>query len=230
MDPTERFAALMADPSASPPLDEAAFLIAAAQRRHFDLIGQLARLDEMAASTPSPTVEGLVRRLFWGETALRGNEADYYDPENSLLDAVLDRQVGLPITLSVVVIEVGRRLGLRFGGVGMPAHFLVRALDPPHDGGPEFLDAFGGGRRLTADGCRALYQTVSGGVEEWDDAWLEPVDHRSIVIRMLNNLKAAYARRADLGGLLRVMRLRMAVPELAAVESDEHRRLLARLN
>lgn len=230
MDPTERFAALMDDPLASPPLDEVALLIAAAQRQEFDLIGQLARLDEIAASTPSPTIEGLIRRLFWGDTALRGNDVDYYDPENSLLDAVLDRQVGLPITLSVVVIEVGRRLGLRFGGVGMPAHFLVRALDPPADGGPEFIDAFGGGRRLSADGCRALYRAVSGGSSEWDDAWLEPIDHRSIVIRMLNNLKAAYARRADIGGLVRVMRLRMAVPELAAVETDEYRRVLARLN
>ncbi len=230
MDPTERFAELMEDPLTAPPLDEAAFLIAAAQRPRFDLIGQLARLDEIAASTPSPTIDGLIRRLFWGETALRGNEADYYDPENSLLDAVLDRQLGLPITLSVVVIEVGRRIGLRFGGVGMPAHFLVRALDPPADGGPEFIDAFGGGRRLTPAGCRELYQTVSGGASEWDDRWLEPIDHRSIVIRMLNNLKAAYARRNDLGGLLRVVRLRLAVPELAAVESDEYRRLLARLN
>ncbi|MFZ1490380.1 MAG: transglutaminase-like domain-containing protein [Ilumatobacteraceae bacterium] len=231
MDAVARFAALMSDPSVDPPLDELAFSIAAAFHPELDLREQLARLDYIATSTSMPTVDGLVRRLFWGDTALRGNEADYHDPENSMLDAVLDRQLGIPISLSVVVIEVGRRLGLHLAGVSMPGHFLVRCIELPEgDDGPDFVDAFHGGRRLDAAGCRALYESIGQDPLRWNDRWLEPVDHRTIAVRMLNNLKSIFRGRGDLGRLRSVLQLRAGVPELAAAETGELRRLAAALN
>ena len=108
-------------------LDEMSFLITAAilNDENFDLIGQMARLDEIAASVPSPTVAGIATYLFSGPDAFVANRAEYYDPDNSLLSRVIDRHAGIPITLSIVLIEVARRLGVPLVGVAMPGHFWL---------------------------------------------------------------------------------------------------------
>ena len=129
-DPTARFTELVQTPEAEWALDEASFLIATHARPDLDLPAQLARLDELAAQAGEPTLDGL-RRLLFRDLGFSGNEVDYYDPRNSFLDEVLDRRTGIPITLAVVMLEVGRRLGVPLAGVSMPGHFLVRdKVDP----------------------------------------------------------------------------------------------------
>src|SRR5439155_5170289 len=119
------------------PLDEAALLVAAHDRPELDVAGELEQLDALAAGCAEPSLDGLRRHLF-ANLGFVGNTDDYYDPRNSFLDEVVTRRTGLPITLAVVTIEVGRRLGLALAGVGMPGHFLVRASGEPGT----FLDPF----------------------------------------------------------------------------------------
>ncbi|HEV7536715.1 MAG TPA: transglutaminase-like domain-containing protein, partial [Acidimicrobiia bacterium] len=158
-----RFADLVARPDDEIPLDEATLLIAAQARPDLDIGAEQGRLDELAGGCGEATLDGLTRHLFT-ELGFTGNAERYRDPDNSYLDQVMRRRVGIPISLSVLTMEVGRRLGVAIDGVGMPGHFLVRHRADP----VIFLDPFGGGRRLDAAGCRAIFASL-GGVG-WDDA------------------------------------------------------------
>ena len=109
---TERFAELMASPG-EVPLDVACLLIAAHADRHVDIDVELARLDVLATGCTFGD-EASVRAMLFGELWFRGNRDDYYDPDNSFLDKVLDRRLGLPISLSVLLMEVGRRAGIHY--------------------------------------------------------------------------------------------------------------------
>lgn len=225
MEPTARFAALVAAETAQPPLDLAMALIAASSTPNLDVEGQLARLDGLAARCPTPTFTGVTRHLF-GPGRLRGDRSDYGDPRNSLLDQVLARRLGIPIVLGAVAIEVGRRVDVAIDGVGMPGHFLIG--DPTAPG--RYCDPFHDGRVLDPPACRALHRQVVGARAVWDDSFLDPVSHRSMVVRMLTNLKVSYQRRRDVAGLRRVMTLRAAFPELATAERRELDRLMAPTN
>jgi regulator of sirC expression with transglutaminase-like and TPR domain len=110
---------LLARPEPEIPLDQAALLIAAHAHPELDVDARLAQLDTLAAGSVGLSSTELATRLFVTE-GFAGNESDYGDPRNSYLDDVLDRHLGIPITLSVVMLEVGRRCGLRLHGVGMP--------------------------------------------------------------------------------------------------------------
>jgi regulator of sirC expression with transglutaminase-like and TPR domain len=133
--------------------------------------------------------------------------------------------VGLPITLSVLAIEVGRRSGVPLSGVAMPGHFLVRdKVDPD-----VFADPFHGGRLLTAAQCRQMHRALTGGAT-WDDAYLEPASKRTIVIRVLSNLKVIAELRSDWTMLSWVMSLRQAIPGVAEAEAGQFRELMARFN
>jgi len=111
MDATERFAAAVAAPAGEMRLDVAAFCLAAHARPGVDVDVQCARLDRLAQGCPTPTFDGMRGYLF--ETlGFRGNTRDYGDPENSFLDSVLERRLGIPISLAVVMMEVGRRVGV----------------------------------------------------------------------------------------------------------------------
>jgi regulator of sirC expression with transglutaminase-like and TPR domain len=183
MDMAERFAALVALDVADVPLDLAALCIAAAVRPDVDVDGALARLDDLAARCPERTFDGLRSHLFEAEGFL-GNAADYADPGNSFLDRVLERRLGIPITLSVVMLEVGRRIDVPIVGIGMPAHFLVRARDAD-----VYCDAFNGGTRLDVAGCAALFERLAGGAQPFDASLLAPVTTRQVLSRMLTNLE-----------------------------------------
>ena len=204
------FADLVARPDDEIPLDETALLIAYHARPELDLGAELARLDDLAASCDPPTFDGLVRHLF-GDLGFRGNTERYMDPDNSYLDQVLRRRVGIPISLSVLTMEVGRRLGVPLDGVGMPGHFLVRRRDDP----ATFLDPFGGGRRLDAAGCREIFIGLGG--TDWQDAYLEPVGGRAILARMLLNLQSLFLP-ADLRSASWVLQLRLTIPGVATSE------------
>lgn len=116
----ERFAALMSAGPEAFPLDEACLLIAAEADPSLDIDGCLRRLDEIADACASPLLESLVEHLYV-DLGFAGNLNDYYDPRNSLLNFVLDRRIGIPITLAVVTLEVGRRIGVPMSGIGMLA-------------------------------------------------------------------------------------------------------------
>ncbi len=207
MDATERFAELVRRPPDEVPLDETALLIAKHAHPDLDLAGPLAELDHLAAAVAGDTAAGIAGALF-GEGGLAGNTVDYGDPRNSYLDDVLARRLGIPISLSVVMIEVGRRLGVPIYGVGMPGHFLVQPAGE-HD---VWFDPFHEGRRLDEAGCRALYEQMQLDPPFTLDL-LRAVDTRSILSRMLANLQQTFTRR-DPASLAWAARLRLRIPGL----------------
>lgn len=210
---TARFLALVE--SDDVPLDEGALLIAAHAYPSLDVDAELARLDALAAACPS-NLDGLRRYLF-SEVGFRGNEDDYGDPRNSYLNDVLDRRLGIPITLSVVAIEVGRRVGVPLAGVGLPGHFLVRHEAVP----PLLLDPFNGGHALTPEDCEALVGRLYADRVAFTPALLAPVDNRAILARMLNNLRQTFQRVGDAASAAWVLRLRAAIPGTGARELGE---------
>jgi regulator of sirC expression with transglutaminase-like and TPR domain len=207
IDPTQHFAELVARPVADVPLDEAMFAIAAHQNKDLDVLQQLARLDALAGRYQGDSVGDLAQHLFVHE-GFRGNHEDYYDPANSFLDRVLDRKLGLPISLSILAMEVGRRVGVPLLGIGMPGHFLVRSANDP----TLFVDAFDGGVLLDRGGCLAQFRRVVGGGGQWDDSLLAPVGTIDILTRVLTNLHAAFSDRRDAAAMAWVGTLVAALP------------------
>lgn len=203
-------------------LDEMALALAAVLRPDLDLIEQLAVLDQLAADCPTPTRDGVMQHLF-ADGRFRGDRSDYHHWSNSCLDVVLQRRRGMPITLSVVGIEVARRVGVRLVGIGMPGHFLVGDPDDP----TWFADPFHGRHGLSAQDCRAI--VASMGLTRWSDRFLGPTPDRFVIARMLNNLKASCERRGDVVRLALVMQARQEMAEFAD-EHDEALRALAPLN
>lgn len=204
-------------------LAEAALLIGAEAEPGTDLDRWRGRLQTMgaeaaprvqAASGPGEQVRALCRFLY-DEYGLRGNRDAYYDPRNSYLHHVLSRGLGIPITLAVVVIEVGRRAGVPLVGVGFPAHFLVR-----HRDAELFIDPFDAGRPLTVDGCRQLLDGLTGGSVSFEERFLQPTPTREVLARMLRNLKAVHLQRGELDlALAAVDRLLVVHPD----DPDERR-------
>jgi regulator of sirC expression with transglutaminase-like and TPR domain len=207
VDATERFTELVRRPPDVVPLDEAALMIAAHAHPTLDVAAPLAELDRLAEGVPGDTADDVAAALF-GEGGFTGNTVDYGDPRNSYLDDVLARRLGVPITLSVVMIEVGRRVGVPLYGVGMPGHFLVQAAGE-HD---VWFDPFHAGRRLDETGCRELYEQIQPETP-FSREMLRAVDTRRILSRMLGNLQQTFMRR-DPGSLAWVVRLRLRMPEL----------------
>ena len=211
-----RFARLMSGDSDSLDLDEASLVMSSVLQPGLDEIEWLVALDLIAADCPTATPEGVSRYLF-DAMGFAGNKDAYYDWRNSCLDRVMETRTGIPISLSILMIEVGRRVGVKLVGVGMPAHFLVRSVEDD----TTFFDPFDGGRQLDRDDARALFETITRGQAPWSDSHLHPTPNRAIVIRMLNNLKSVFARRSDEVRFALVMQLRAQVAELAVLEADE---------
>lgn len=207
-DAVRRFTALVRAPE--PPLDRAAIALAAGADPGQDPAESLAELDRL--STGVGSAEDLVRRLFV-EEGFAGNARDYHDPRNSLLPEVLRRRTGIPISLAVVTLEVGRRSGVPLEGVGMPGHFLVRLR-----GTHRFLDVFGGGRELDARGCEELFRATSGAGPEvaFGPHLLAPISTRGLLTRMLENLRVVYRTRRRPADLEWVLRMRLALPGAGA--------------
>ena len=218
---SERFAALVNASEDDLPLDEAALLIAAHAYPDLDIAAELAVLDGLAQRCVAPTLDALRNHLFRREWFV-GNRVDYADVRNSYLNDVLGRRLGIPISLSVLLIEVGRRLGLKIDGVGMPGHFLARC-------GDVWIDAFDAGRTMDREECYQLFLRMGGTPASFDPAYLEPVGPRAILARMLANLRVSHAQRGDADALEWIGRLRMAIPGVPLSDHAEHARLLVGL-
>lgn len=217
-DPSARFAELVARSDDEIPLAEAA-LVVAAHDHAVDVAAGLAALDDLAAPL-RPTGVGELARALFVDAGFGGDVADYHDPRNSYLDEVLRRRIGMPITLSVVMIEVGRRCGVPCVGVGMPGHFLVGGDDG-------FVDPFHGGVVVDAAGARRIFDRLRPGAP-FLPSYLDPVGPRAILARILANLVASFVARAPLSAIW-ALRLRLTIPGLAAAERVEAEAMLARL-
>lgn len=159
-----------------------------------------------------------VRCVLFEEEGYRGHRERYYEPENSLIDRVIERRLGIPISLAVVWLEVAKRLGAVAQGVGFPGHFLVR-----HQVGADwkYLDVFDGARVLAAGDAEQLLARVQGAKGRLEPSMLEPVSTRAILLRVANNLKNAYALAQDALGVVRSLdRLLALAPELQTERRD----------
>jgi regulator of sirC expression with transglutaminase-like and TPR domain len=217
--PTARFTTLVRGPEPSIPLDQVALLVAAHANPAVDIGRSIDRLDDIADRCSDRSFTGVVDHLFAAEK-FAGNRDDYYDPRNSFLDAVIDRRVGIPISLGIVAIETGHRVGVPIVGIGMPGHFLVRDATSVE----RYADPFGG-RMLDRDGCRALFGAAQRDAA-FTDSLLTPVGTRAIVARLLANLKGIYLARRDRHNLAWVLTLRCEIP---GVPLDERRELASAL-
>ncbi len=222
--PTDRFADLVRGPESvlREHLDEVALLVAAHARPGLDINAYRARLDEIAARCDEPVLAEVTHQVF-GVEALQGNDRDYYDPRNSYLDEVLDRRLGIPLTLSIVTLEVARRVGIELEGVGLPGHFLVRLPGEL----PVLLDPFAGGVLLSEAECVARFRAVQGAAAPFHPSYLEPVPASAIVARMLENLRTVHIQRQDPASLDWVLLLRGLLPGATVAQQAERSGVLA---
>jgi regulator of sirC expression with transglutaminase-like and TPR domain len=204
----EHLALLLAEPE-HPGLDIQAYL------KKLNVMGELARIKLRSTpncgSAPADRVSPILR-LLYGELHFRGNVTEFYDPQNSFLNHVIDRRTGNPLSLAVVLLAVCRRAGVEVQGVSFPGHFLVRAAKA--SGEMVTIDPFDG-RVLTPSVLHSLYESATGDPGEIDDQFLQPASHKQIVLRMLNNLRAIYELRGDQD------RLRFVLERMALLSPSE---------
>ena len=211
-------------------LDIAALELAAIEFPGLDVESSLFRLENLAEqvgalvkpdSPPLAFIEA-TNELMFDVLQFQGNKSDFYDPRNSCLNSVLMRRLGIPISLSVVYIEVARRLSRPVFGVGLPGHFIVSYEDPLDR---YWVDPFHRGRILTFADCCALAKETAGVDLRANPAVLAPVNTRQILVRMLSNLKAIYLRGQALDKAKQVLDLLiLAMPDYA--EEYRHRGLI----
>jgi regulator of sirC expression with transglutaminase-like and TPR domain len=163
---------------------------------YLDRINRLTQQAEPLVRSGTDTVERvqLLSGFLFGEQGFAGNREEYSDPRNSFLNQVIERRLGIPITLSVIYLEIGRRLGLNLYGVSFPAHFLVKAVD---ERGELIIDPFNAGAILDLEEIKTRLAQIYGQPTELDPAMLRTVGARHILARMLRNLKSIYMTAGD---------------------------------
>jgi regulator of sirC expression with transglutaminase-like and TPR domain len=223
-----RFARLVARPEPDIDLAGAALAIAADGRPEVDDESARRVLDGMAehvrirldTGDPETEVVDRLHDVLYREAGFRPPSATaYQSARNSLLDLVVSRRVGLPISLAIVELEVGWRIGLDLVGVGLPGHFILRAP------GGDYLDPAGFGRRLAPDDCQALLRRSLGDGVLFHAGMLRPVGRRHILARVLRNLRAAHLAARDWPAALGSVEL-MAVIEPGDPDHGRDRGLL----
>jgi regulator of sirC expression with transglutaminase-like and TPR domain len=209
-----------------------ALLIARVEHPTLSPAHSLMHLDELAAASGVARIQDplkalhRLREFLFEEEGFRGNAEEYYDPRNSCLNDVLERRLGIPITLALVVIEVGRRVGLDVVGVGLPGHFVVRAQVGNE---PVLLDPFDGGAVLTHQRAAALVARALGRQMPLTEGHYAPVDKRQILTRMLMNLRGIYCRRGEWDKALAVFDRLLVLDEQSAAHLRDRGTVLVRL-
>jgi regulator of sirC expression with transglutaminase-like and TPR domain len=199
-------------------LSEAAFLIAAEEYPNLDVGHNLERIRLISAEgarrvyelpNPFARLDGIATYLF-DELGFRGNEEDYNDPRNSFLNEVLDRRLGIPITMTLLFMEVAQAAGFETRGVGLPGHFVARVT---FEGRSILVDPYHGGQILTQEDCQELVKRTTGRPSLFRRELLQGVDERGTLARMLLNLKHIYLKREDFSrALSMVERLLLVAP------------------
>jgi regulator of sirC expression with transglutaminase-like and TPR domain len=191
------FAALVEKPEAEIDLVEAALLIARTAFPKLSVSDCTERLDRWAEHLrkslgDSPSAGDILihlNRILFEEEGFRGDQQNYYDPQNSFLNRVMERKLGIPITLSLIYSEVGRRAGFPVHGIALPGHFIAGLL---HAAGTLFIDPFNRGQILTEKECQERVEARYGRPAALDSSWKTPAAKKEILRRMLRNLKAIY--------------------------------------
>lgn len=205
MIPAQRWKEIVSGPEEEIDLAEAALAISAHEYAGLDVADYLARIAGMAETlrgrlrrdiSPADTLVALNHYLF-EELGFHGNTGDYYDPRNSYLNEVLERRLGIPITLALVQIEIGRRIGLAMQGVSFPGHFLVKCTVR---GGVVVLDPYARGASLSLDELEERLKAQRYGLPPPPDMvrhMLAAAGKKEILARLLRNLKGIYLDRRD---------------------------------
>jgi regulator of sirC expression with transglutaminase-like and TPR domain len=206
-------------PDAQIDLAAAALYIAQEEYPNLEVDAYLNALDVMAAEAeervpveryPLKTIQSL-NRYFYDDLGYIGNTDDYYDPRNSFLNEVIERRTGIPITLSLVYLEVARRLDFPMVGINMPGHFLIR---PEFEEVGIFVDAFNQGEILFEQDCEQRLAQIYGRPVQLQPSFTAAVSPRQLLVRMLTNLKMIYLNRQDLSkALAAVERMLLLVPD-----------------
>ena len=236
------FESLIAGEDAAIDLGQAALLIAKEEYPELDAEHYLAKLDalarqvrdllgvslveDVASLNPFVVIDAMNEVLFVQEHFRGSSKADYYNPRNSFLNDVLERRIGIPIALSLIYMEVGRRLGVQIDGIGLPFHFVVGYRLPE---GRIYIDAYEKGRILTERDCRERMRVVFKGKVHFNPRWLEPVSHKQLLVRMLDNLKYIYLDRGDNERALSVCDRLVLLAPRAAIERRDRGRVYVHL-
>ncbi|HJT55535.1 MAG TPA: transglutaminase-like domain-containing protein [Ktedonobacteraceae bacterium] len=233
------FEALITGEDTAIDLAKAALLIAAEEYPDLNIAHYLTQLDMLAQKVyeafdlPSSTFKiatplaqiidplkiiGAMNKVLFKEERFLGNRTNYYDPCNSFLNDVLERHKGIPITLSIIYIEVGKRLGLQIMGIGLPFHFIVRC-DLAESS--IYIDPFERGHLLSEQDCRERISSLFRGKIPFNPLWLEPVSNRQLLTRVLTNLKNIYIRDEDYPRALAACdRIVLLAPDTAIERKD----------
>jgi regulator of sirC expression with transglutaminase-like and TPR domain len=210
-------------------LEGMALLYAAGEYPGLDIGEYEGKLDQLAEECRAaiggyglegPRAAARLCRYLFEVAGFLGNREGYGDPRNSYLNEVIDRKLGIPITLSVVGIAVGRRLGIPLEGVGMPGHFLLRSPE-----GPAYFDPFAGGHPVNEEECHDRVRAIYGESAPWSERYLDPTPDRQILARMLNNLKLTYLQGRDFVRAHRIVEFALALEP----DSEQDRILLYQL-
>ncbi len=232
----EQFAQLVAPEIEDERIDllSATLAIARSEYPQLDVEACIRSIDQFAHRVRSllpqyaepPVIVAALNRVLFEEEGFRGNREDYYDRRNSYLNEVLERRLGMPITLAVLYMEVARRVGLAIFGVGMPGHFLLKYFDI--SGQPTVLDVYEGGRCLAPSECQNRLDQIYAGQVTMQADFLNSISRRQILTRMLNNLKNIYLTSRDFRRALTVIDLILAIYPRSAEEVRQ--RALLRYN
>lgn len=209
------YGALLIAKAAYPDLNESLYL------DRLDRIAARVKLD-LTANTESEDVIAKLNYVFFEQEKFRGNRENYYDPDNSFLNRVLDRKTGIPITLSLIYIEVAGRLGLDVRGIGLPGHFITALY---HASGKIFIDPFNQGEIRTVDECLEIVRTYTDNAVSPDLHWLQPIGGKELLARMLRNLKLIYARQVNDVMLFKTIHWILTLQPEAPAELGERARL-----
>jgi len=179
-------------------------------------IDQITKIDALASRVRDRCPEGAKTRHILGqinwvlfvEEGFRGNQDDYQNPRNSYINEVLDRKLGIPLSLSILYLAIADRLGLAMSGVNLPGHFVIRS---GRGDSTLFVDPYSQGTILDRHGCDRLAARATGRIESIDDAVLAPCSTSTIVVRMLRNLKASHLREHDFTATVPVLRRLVAL-------------------
>lgn len=217
------------------PLLDTALAIATVEYPELDAVRYRERLDGwgdtiLSRLSSDPSLEEVIQTLndfLFDEQGFMGNRDDYYDPRNSFINDVLDRKLGIPLTLSIIYIELGRRLGLPFKGVSFPGHFLVKLS---LQGGAVVLDPFNGGISLSEEDLGELLQfTPLDGPSDFGHL-LTAARKQDIAVRLLRNLKVVYQRDGQLEKALEIVNLILAIDDALVPEYRDRGLILTELD